>query len=248
MRTTAKNRLRDVRAPDEVGAERRAWTVVRAAYLERESVRMGRPRRRLALVPVLAVVAAGVVLSPAGARVGRIITHALGVSNAAPALSSLPSPGRILVSGPGGAWTVAADGSTRHLGAWSQASWSPHGRYVAVASAQRLAAVDLRGNIRWAIARPQVSDPRWYSPSGYRVAYLSSRTLRVIAGDGTGDRLLAPHVAHVAPVWRPGARYGPFELAYVAEHNSVVVRDADTGAVLWTAPQTQTPHELMWAP
>ena len=247
MRAGAKQRLRDFRAPDEVGAERRAWTVVRAAHLEREPVRKRRPRRGLLLAPALAIAAAVLVLSPAGARVGRIITHALGVAHPAHALYSLPSPGRILVSGPGGTWTAAADGSTRDLGSWPQASWSPRGLYVAVASADRLAAVDPHGNVRWAIARPRVSDPRWYSPSGYRVAYLSAGTLRMIAGDGTGDRLLATRVAPVAPAWRPGQALGPFEVAYVTDGDRVVVRDADSDAVLWTASPGARPRELLWS-
>lgn len=247
MSARVKSRLRGVRAPDEVGAERRAWTVVRAAYAERERVVPPRSRRRYALAPVLGLLVALLVLSPAGARVGRIITHALGVSHAAPALSSLPSPGRILVSGPGGTWTAAADGSLRHLGPWPQASWSPHALYVAVASRDHLAALDPRGNIRWAIARPDVSDPRWYSPSGYRIAYLSAGAVRVIAGDGTGDRLLAPNVAPVAPAWRPGGRYGPFELAYVTDRDQVVVRDGDTGRILWSASLGSRSRELMWS-
>ena len=45
----------------------------------------------------------------------------------------------------------AADGSTRRLGPWQQASWSPHGLYVAVASGDQLAAVDPHGTIRWAL-------------------------------------------------------------------------------------------------
>ena len=247
MRHGARLTLRDFRAPDEPGAERRAWTVVRAAYLEREPVRRPRSRRGLLLAPALAVAAAVLVLSPAGAKVGRIITHALGVAHAAHALYSLPSPGRILMSGPGGTWTAAADGSTRHLGSWQQASWSPHGLYVAVASADRLAAVDPHGDIRWAIARPDVSDPRWYSPSGYRVAYLSAGTLRLIAGDGTGDRPLAFHVAPVAPAWRPAAALGPFEVAYATDGNRVVVRNADSGAVLWTVASRGKPRELLWS-
>ncbi|MBV8944660.1 MAG: PD40 domain-containing protein [Solirubrobacterales bacterium] len=248
MRTGARHKLREFRAPDEVGAEGRAWTVVRTAYLDREPAPARRWRPRLAaLTPALAVIAAVLVLSPAGARVGQIITHALGVRHAAPALSSLPSEGRVLVSGPGGTWMAAADGSTRRLGAWSQASWSPHGLYVAVAAGNRLAAVDPRGDIQWAITRPRVSDPRWYSPSGYRVAYLSGATLRVIAGDGTGDRLLATHVAYVAPAWRTGAALGPYELAYVTNRHQVVVRDADTARVLWTASLRTRPLQVMWS-
>ena len=53
---------------------------------------------------------------------------------------------------------AAADGSIRHMGAWQQASWSPHGLFVAVSSGDRLAAVDPRGNVRWSIARPGISD------------------------------------------------------------------------------------------
>ena len=231
MTSQVKKRLREFRAPDEIGAESRAWDVVRSAYLEREPVvARRRPRWRLAAAPAAAVVIAALVLSPAGASVGRLITRALGERHAAPALFSLPSPGRILVSGPGGTWTAAADGSTRRLGPWSQASWSPHGLFVAVASGDRLAAVDPQGTIRWALARPAVSDPRWYSPSGYRVAYLSAGTLRVVAGDGTGDRLLATGVAQVAPAWRPAAADGPYELAYVTASGRVVVRDGDNGA------------------
>ena len=245
MTPDAKLALREFRAPDEAAAERRAWSVVRDVYLERvPAPRAARTRARLALAPVLAVIAAGLVLSPAGATVGRLITKALGVRHAAPMLSSLPSAGRVLLSGPGGTWTAAADGSLRHLGDFSQASWSPRGLYVAVVSAGRLAAVDPRGNVRWAIARPHVSDPRWFSPSGYRVAYLSAGTVRVIAGDGTGDHLLAARAAGVAPAWRPGYS---FQLAYVTTGHRLVVRDADTGALIWTRALDARPRELLWA-
>jgi WD40 repeat protein len=246
VRPRAKHALREFRAPNEGAAERRAWSVVQDAYLEREPA-PGRTRRhiRLALVPVLAVIAAGLVLSPAGATVGRLITRALGVRHAAPMLSSLPSGGRILLSGSVGTWTAAADGSIRHVGDWRDASWSPHGLYLAVASADRLAAVDPRGNIHWAIARPDVSDPRWFSPTGYRIAYLSAGTLRVIAGDGTDDHLLAARVADVAPAWR--TEY-PLQLAYVTSRNRIVVRDGDTGQLLWsTPPLGARPGELMWS-
>jgi dipeptidyl aminopeptidase/acylaminoacyl peptidase len=245
MTPNAKRALRQFRAPDEGGAEQRTWNVVRDAHLAREpAAGAARKRARLALAPVLAVIAAGLVLSPAGATVGRLITTALGVRHAAPMLSSLPSAGRILLSGPGGTWTAAADGSVRHLGDWRQASWSPRGLYVAVASSDRLAAVDPRGNVRWAIARPDVSDPRWFSPSGYRVAYLSAGTLRVIAGDGTGDHLLATRVADLAPAWRPGYS---FQLAYVSTDNRLVVRDGDTGQLIWTRALGAQPRELLWS-
>ena len=46
--------------------------------------------------------------------------------------------------------------------------------------------------------------------------------VRVVADDGTGDRLLARHVAAVAPSWQPGHRRTGS--AYVTPNGSVVVR------------------------
>jgi hypothetical protein len=244
MSAKTKRALREFRAPDEGAAGGRAWGVVHSAYLEREPVRRPRTHWRLTVAPIAAVIVAGLVLSPAGASVGRFITKALGVRHAAPMLSSLPSAGRVLVSGPGGTWTAAADGSLRRLGNWSQANWSPHGLYLAVASRDRLAAVDPKGNIHWAIARRGVSDPTWFSPTGYRIAYLSAGTLRVIAGDGTADRLLASGVAGVAPAWRPGYS---FQVAYVTTANRLVVRDSDTRLLIWSRPLATTPRQLLWS-
>lgn len=228
----ARKALGQVGAPDEAAVEERAWDVVRSAYQQQTVAVPRRSRWRAALVPVLAAVIAGAALSPAGATVGRLIRQALGVPHAARSLFSLPAPGRLLLSGPGGTWTVSADGSSRRLGIWSQAAWSPHGLYVVAARGDQLAAVDPRGTVRWQIARPAVSDPSWYGPSGYRVAYLSAHQLRVIAGDGSGDHVLAADVAHVAPAWRPGH---PYQLAYLNPRGGVVVRDGDTARLLWMA-------------
>jgi hypothetical protein len=240
---SARRALRQARAPDEQGAQQRAWTVIRSAYDQRSAPVVHRSRWRLAVVPVLVLVAGALALSPAGATVSRLIQRALGVPHAAPALFSLPTPGRLLLSGPGGTRIVSADGSSRRLGSWRQASWSPHGLYVAVASADQLAAVDTRGVIHWTLARPAVSDPRWYSPTGFRIAYLSGHQLRVVAGDGTSDHLLAAHVAPVAPAWRAGH---PYQLAYTTGDRTLVVRDAGSGRVMWTShPGAVT--ALAWA-
>ncbi len=239
----AERALNQARAPDEEGAQRRAWTVVRSAYRQRSASVPRKPRWRLAVAPVLIVLAGALALSPAGATVSRLIQRALGVPHAAPALFSLPAPGRLLVSGAGGTRTVSADGSSRRLGPWRQASWSPHGLYVAVTSHDQLAAVDTRGVTRWTLARPAVSDPRWYSPTGFRIAYLSGRQLRVVAGDGTEDRLLAAHVAPVAPAWRTGH---PYQLAYINSHHTLVVRDADSRRVIWTS-HTGVVRSIAWS-
>jgi hypothetical protein len=241
---SAKQALSQFRAPEEAAAQDRTWTVVRDAYREREPIAKRRSRRRLVLIPAVVLVLAVVTLSPAGASVSRWIRHALGVPHAAPALFKLPAQGSVLVSGAGGTWTVASDGSSRRLGAWRQASWSPRGLYVAVTRRNELAAVDPHGTLHWTLARPAVQDPRWYPPTGYRVAYLSGNSLRVVAGDGTGDHLVAAGVAAVAPSWQPGHAY---RLAYITRGGTLVVRDADSRRVAWTAALPAHPLEVAWS-
>jgi hypothetical protein len=232
-------------APDELGAEERGWEIVRSAYRERAPAARRRSfRRPVAGLAAAVVLICGLALSPAGATVGRLINRALGVEHAAPALFSLPAPGRVLVSGSGGTWTIGSDGSTRRIGPWMEASWSPHGLYLAVAGSDELATVNPRGVAQWTLARPDVSDPRWYSPTGYRIAYLSGSELRVVAGDGTGDHLLAARVAHLAPAWRPDH---PYQLAYLTTHGRLVVRDGDTGATIWSANPGVPIRQLAWS-
>jgi hypothetical protein len=240
---SAKRAVARMRAPDELGSEERAWMVVRSAYQHRTAPLARRSRWRLILVPVLAALITGVALSPAGATIGRAIKQALGVQHAAPALVSLPTRGTLLVSGRGGTWTIAADGSARHLGDWPQASLSPHGLYIAVARNDQLAAIDPQGVSRWTLARPAVADPRWYSPNGFRLLYLSGHQLRIVAGDGTGDHLLATRVAPVAPAWRPDH---PYQVAYVDGQGRLVVRDGDTGRLIWQVP-AEAARTLDWS-
>jgi hypothetical protein len=236
--------LRKLRAPDEAEAEARAWAVVSSAVPGLDLSPRPRSRRRLTAALALAALLGVVALSPAGATVGRLITRALGVRHASPALFSLPTSGRLLVSGPGGTWSIGPDGSTRRLGPWRQASWSPRGLYVAVAEPTQLAAVDPKGVPQWTIARRAVDAPRWFSPTGYRMAYLSGQALRVVAGDGSGDRILASDVARVAPAWRPDHAY---QLAFVTRAGKLVVEDADSGRVLWRAAVGSHITQLAWS-
>lgn len=241
----ARRALSRLRAPDEPQAEERAWERVRCAYREAEPVARRRSLLRPAGVAAASLALVGVLaLSPAGATVGRLIERALGVPHAAAALFPLPAPGRLVVSGRDGTWTIAAHGTARRIGRWNGASWSPHGRYLAVTGPNTLAAVNPRGVVQWTLVRRDVSDPRWYAPTGYRVAYLSGGALRVLAGDGTGDHLLAAHVAHVAPAWRPGH---PYQLAYMTAAGRLVVRDADSGAELWSAGPRTRVRQLTWS-
>ena len=140
--------------------------MVRDAYRLREPVPGVALSRRLLLAPAIAILLAVVTLSPAGATVGRWIRHALGVPHAAPALFRLPASGSVLVSGAGGTWTVAADGSSRRLGPWRQASWSPHGLFVAVTRKDELAAVDPHGTLHWALRATGRARPALVCPDG----------------------------------------------------------------------------------
>ncbi len=236
-----KQALRRLQAPDEREAQDRAWKVISSAYEERQPVIRRRSRWRLAFAPGLIAMGAALTLTPAGATVSRLISHALGVPHPTRTLFS-PTPGTLLVSGTAGTWTVSADGTRVRLGAWRQASWSPHGLYIAVAAGNRLAAVDPHGVTRWTLTRHAVSDPRWYPPTGFRVAYRTGNVLRVVAGDGTGDHLLAADVTPTAPAWRPEH---PYQLAYV-QHRRVIVRDADTGRVIW-AQTAGVVRKLDWS-
>jgi hypothetical protein len=219
------------RIPADRDAEERAWAVVRSAFAEREAVPRRRAGGRWALAAVaLAVVCAAAALSPPGRAVVNAVRRSIGIEHAAPALFRLPSSGRLLVSGRGGTWVVAADGSKRRLGSWPYASWSPHGLFVVVASHDGLAAVEPRdGTVRWSLGRPDVALPSWGGTrTDTRIAYFSGESLRVVAGDGTGDRLLARRAVRVAPVWRPERH----EVAFVSASGIVVVENVDSGDVV----------------
>ncbi|MFZ1995147.1 MAG: hypothetical protein WAU75_13615, partial [Solirubrobacteraceae bacterium] len=230
-------------------AQERAWATVRVVYRDRPAPVAVRSRRRVALVPLAAVLLGAIAFSPAGATVKRFINRALSGRPAhishAPALS-LPAPGRLLLSNPEGTWVVSAHGAVKRLGSWTQASWSPRGKYVAVASGGALAAVDPHGALAWRLPERAVSDPRWYWPSGYRIAYRSAGDLREVAGDGRGDHLLAARVAPIAPAWRPGH---DFQVAYVTRQGAVVVRGGDTGVTVWrSGSHPGRPVALSWSP
>ena len=148
--------------PVDREAEERAWAVVRAAYARARAARAS-PRRRLAarVRPRVAAVVAAAAFSPPGRAVVDAVRRTIGIEHAAPALFRLPAPGRLLVSGGGGTWVVAADGSKRRLGGYAQASWSPHGLFVVAATANELAAVEpATARVHWTLARPNVSRSR----------------------------------------------------------------------------------------
>lgn len=224
--------------------EERTWAVVRRAYAERVPAPKPTSNR---LLLALAVLALGAVLlaafSPPGHAVFEQVRRAVGVEHAAPALASLPGPGRLLVESARGTWIVEADGAKRPLGAWSYAAWSPHGRFVVVARRNELAALDPHGNVRWTLARRDIAWPAWEGTAvDTRIAYVAASGLRVVAGDGTDDRLLDRYAQHEPPAWDPARLH---TLAYETA-GAVVLRNVDNGRELWrtTVPAYGT---LVWS-
>src|ERR671911_319045 len=199
--------------PGEHDARERSWAVVQAAFAAREP-QPRRPSWKPVAAVAIAVVASAGLLSPQGRAVLDEIRGVVGVEESAPALFSLPAPGRLLVTADSGTWVVEQDGSKRLLGRYREASWSPFGRFVVAAGANELVAVTPDGTVRWSLARPDVRLPRWGGTrTDTRIAYFSGGELRVVGGDGEGDRLLDAEAAVRAPVWQQGPGH---RLAYAA--------------------------------
>ena len=225
----------DFQAPDEHGAEERGWRVVSAAYAARTPTRRSHRGRAAGVLVAVAAIAA-VAITPPGRAVVHTVRQAIGGANADRVLSSLPAGGRVLA----GPWVVSADGSTRHLGAYDGASWSPFGRFVVAASGEdALVALTPTGDVRWRVGRPDVALPRWGGThDDTRIAYFSGQHLRIVAGDGTGDhQAVDGFVARVAPAWRPG---GSFTLAYAGLDGRVHIGTTATVAF-------DHPRKLAWS-
>ncbi len=242
---SVEDRLRQAVAPDEDGARERALLRLQDEFARREPVAPRRTRAPWAVAAVLCVLAAA--LSPPGEAVADWVRTAVGLrpelpTDRAPRADRLPSGGRLLVSSSGITWIVDANGKRRRLGAWSAASWSPHGKFVIAWKGRRLAALDLRGNVRWSLTAPRPISQALWSPSGFRVAYRTGGDLRVVAGDGTGDRLLDAGTFRPA-AWRPGARHVLASLS--GAHVDVV--DVDTRQRLARITLPHVPSQIAWS-
>lgn len=219
------------------GAER-AWTAVATSFASRERVAPPSRQRYAALALAVAVAAvAGAVASPAGRAVIDRVREVVGVEKAQPALFSLPAAGRLLAASERGVWVVAADGSKRLLGPYREASWSPFGRFLVATRRNELAALEPSGRVRWTLARRGARGARWTGTrTDTRIAYVAADGIRVVAGDGTGDRLLVPG-ARGPLAWWPGPG---FVLAYAGARN-VHLLDVSTGRVEWSVPRPGGP-------
>ena len=242
--------LRRIHPPDELGAERRAWMLVRAAFVEREPA----PRRPqvvrplLVLAGALALIAAVVnppVLNAIRDAVGR--TTEKKVVQYKQALFSLPAQGRLLVNTAHGPWIIKPGGARRLLGRYRDASWSPRGLFVAAVARHELVALQPNGTVRWSLARSgRLSSPRWSPETGgsTSIAYLRGTTLRIVAGDGTEDTLLDGAVAPTAPAWKPGAS---FVLSYVTAAGRLRVYDVGRQKTVWHSLRLPKVTELAWS-
>jgi hypothetical protein len=226
-----KRRLERVPLPDEHGAEERAWSIVRAAYETREPVAWPRKHARPLALAALAAAIVAAAVTPPGQSVVNSVRDAVGrekvvgVRNAHRELVGLPASGELLVESERAAWIVQPSGSRRRLGRYTMVSWSPHARFVAaVRFGFELVALDPKGSIRWARGRKQpIAFPRW-SYEGYRIAYFSADSLRVITGDGTREWGLGAADPSVPPAWKPGTH----DVAWVGADGDVRVANADS--------------------
>jgi WD40-like Beta Propeller Repeat len=240
--------LARLRLGDEEAAEERSWRVVSAALATRGGAPTRRRRGgRRALQVALSLVLIAALVSPAGASVRHWVAERIqapGARHARPILDGLPGDALLLVDSSQGPWVVHPDGSKRLLGDWSEASWSPHGLFAVVTRGRELAAVELDGTVRWTLSRPGgVAMARWNGPDGFRIAYLEGRGLRLVDGDGSGDRRLAAGVARVAPAWLPGPGH---VLAYATRAGGLVAIGADSGRELFTTARGPAVISLQW--
>lgn len=242
-----RRRLLTDPVPEELEAAARAWPLVRAAFEGRERVGWVERRSRLVLALAAAAVIVGAAVSPPGQAVGSWIRDRVaGEEEAARPPFRLPAAGRLLVDSGHGPWVVQANGSRRLLGAYEAATWSPRGLFVSVTRGKTLTAVEPEtGEVRWSLDSPEtVGQPRWSPTPGFRIAYRSGESLRVVVANGTRDRLLVKRAGPAAPAWRPGSRH---VLAFVDAAGRIRVVDTDTRANLWRTSPAGEVRQLFWS-
>jgi hypothetical protein len=239
-------RLREAPVPRDPDAEARGLEVALARHAERRPTRRS-PLPRLAAAFAVALALGALLLTPAWAAVRDWVGDAFEpapTGGPATGLGPIPGGGRLLVQTPAGAWVMEPDGARHLLRGYREASWSPHGLFLAAVRGRRLTAVAPDGERHWTLQAPApIHDPRW-APSGELVAYRSGSGLRVVAGDGSEDRPLDESVARIAPAWDPSGRP---DLAYVDARGALRVVDAASGRLVATAAALPGIEELEWA-
>ena len=243
-----RRELERIEIPGEHDARDRSLRLAKTAFVERQPAPRAHRRK---LIPAIAIVATGAIAAAAISSPGNALLNSIrqsvGVRNAQPALFGVATPGTLLVHSDSGAWVVQSDGAKRRLGAYTSASWSPHGLYIAATHRNELLALTPKGEARWSLARPAVRFPRWAGTAAdTRIAYLTRSRLHVVRGDGTKDldECGEPAAARIAPAWRPGSG---FVLAFATTRGRVKVLNADACSLRWASPPGPVPTRLMWS-
>jgi hypothetical protein len=252
--SAVRDRVREQPLPGETEAAARSWPVVEAALATRGPARRRRHvALRLALVSALLCVGLVAALTPAGAEVGDWIGDRFAGrgERAAPAFTRLPEGGSVLAISRAGAFAAHPDGSSRRLGSFSDAGWSPHGLHVVGVDGRRLVAVTPTGTTKWTLARPRrVHHPAWSPGDGFFVAYLeggrADAVLRTVDGKGNPatDRRLRRRAAAVTPAWRRGEDY---VLSYATAGGAIETLDATTGRRLWRTRAAEPVRAIAWS-
>jgi WD40-like Beta Propeller Repeat len=231
-------------APDEHDAGDRTWEVVRRAYEERLPATRRRDWRMVAAVAAGVAILAAAFSPPGLAVLGSLRDAVRGESNARPVLAALPGGGRLLTESADGVWVVQRDGSKRLLAGYHDASWSPHGKYIAAVRGNELRALEPSGQVHWSLGRVgPIRDPRW-SYEGFRIAYFARGRLRVVNGDGTNDHLLTRNALPGVLAWQPGTH----SLAYVNRAGNIVVQNVDLPRSPAHIRTRLSPRALQWTP
>lgn len=186
----------------------------------------GAPRRRPRWLFATAGIAAAVALASVAlaatdrlaVRIGKPATGETPLQAAGPPAGRVVLPSGVsgigLVSG-GRLWLGTESGLGVQGLAASSAELSPNALYAAVGIGRSLVAMTPSGLRAWSqpTAGPVVAAA--WAPNPIVIAYVARRgdrnELRIIEGDGGGDRLVDPNVAPVRPSWRADT----LALAYV---------------------------------
>ncbi len=215
------DRVRDALAglpgPDAAATERARRAALGALDTPRRpSRRRGRWALAAAGVAAAVVVTAGAVALAATDRLGvRIGKEDPAPSSTSAATPVPPAAGRVALPPEARGLAVVADGrmwlgTATGLGIQGlpveSAELSPNASFVAVGLGDSLVALAPDGRRAWSHpAGGRVVAAAW-APNPIAIAYVVQRgdrtELRVIEGDGDGDRLVDPDVAPVRPSWR----------------------------------------------
>ncbi|MBE2316930.1 hypothetical protein DVA67_013185 [Solirubrobacter sp. CPCC 204708] len=234
--------LREAEVPDAVAARERARRTVLAAH--RPSPR--RPRLSL-VVAAVAVALTALVFSARDTGPARALERRVREVFVAPTPTPTATPaalaGRLLVTDGHELFLLRGEKRTA-LGPWRDATWSPRGLFIGVASGSTLAAIEPDGTVRWRLRRPApVRFPRW-APGGLHIAYRSGGNLRIVYGNGEHDVVAGRGMAPVPPAWRPNH---PRTVAWAAQDGAITVEDADTAQRQWWHRDGPVRH-LAWSP